>query len=118
MRSFTSSICGYSSCNRSNKRFASDSKINGINRFGDLWDHGGDPAAEQLKKSITENEYFPPKLVEELIKTSYTYSYHTFAKKYGMQPTDFAEGNEDIKDLDYGEWDFYDLDFDGDGRRK
>lgn len=97
---------------------ASDSKINGIIRLGDLWDHGGDPAAEQLKRSITENEYFSTKFVEELIKTSYTYSYHTFAKKYGMQPTDFAEGNEDIKDLDYGEWDFYDLDFDGDGKKE
>ena len=96
----------------------SDSKKNGINRLEDLWNHGGDSTVDQLKKSITENEYFSKKFVEELIKTSYTYSYHTFAEKHSVGTTDFADGDEDIQELNYGEWDFYDLDFDGDGKKE
>lgn len=111
-----------------------ESKLKTIGRLTEVWDNGTDPAAVQLKKSIRENKHFPKEFVEALIKSSYTYSYHAFAEKYGIKPNrsfedgkniqfDLSEGNNEFeyyestakRYLEYNESTFYELDFDGDG---
>lgn len=99
----------------------------------EVWGNGTDEVSEQLKTTIRENKYFPKQFVEELIKTSYTYSYHAFAKKYGMKTNcsykdgkkvkfDLSDDNKEFdnynmpkKYLEDDECEFYKLDFDGDG---
>lgn len=112
----------------------SESKIKVIEHFNEIWNNGTDSVSVQLKKSIREDKYFSKAFVEELIKTSYTYSYHNFAKKYGIKPNcsyqdkkNIRFDKSDLEDesnyvestakryLDFEECEFYELDFDGDG---
>lgn len=115
-----------------------DSKLKIIDRLTEVWDNGTDPVAVQLKKSIRKGKYFSDEFVEELVKASYTYSYHAFAEKYGIKPNrSFEDGkkvkialseNDDefdnyaenmaIRYLEYEECAFYELDFDGDGKNE
>jgi TPR repeat protein len=114
---------------------AGEPKSKVIGRLTEAWNNGTDPVTAQLKKSVCENQYFPKELVETLIKTSYTYSYHAFAEKYGIKPNrSFEEGKKiqiafsESKDefdnydeekaksyLEDVECEFYELDFDEDG---
>lgn len=112
---------------------ASDSKLKIVEQLSEAWDKGTDPVAVELKKSVQGNQYFPKKFVEALIKTSYTYSYHAFAEKYGIKPNrSYEDGKSIMFDLPEGEsysyygstaknyleyegCTFYELDFDGDG---
>lgn len=114
---------------------ANDSKLKIIGRLNEVWDNGTDPVAVQLKKSIRRDQYFPNEFVEALVKTSYIYSYHAFAEKYGIKPNrSFKDGkniqfalSEDKdnyaesmakKYLEYEECAFYELDFDGDSENE
>lgn len=104
---------------------ADESKLQVIKCLGEAWENGTDPAAVQLKESITGNKYFPKEFVEELVKTSYTYSYHTFAPKYGVNPNRSLYNGKNIpfeEDegigglyLENEDSEYYELDFDGDG---
>ncbi len=108
-------------------------KLEAIERLTDVWDRGTETAAAQLKKSIRSDDYFSKSFVEELVKTSYTYSYHAFAEKYGIRPNHSYEPEDGIKlyipddsdfsyaesmleqYLEYDASDFYEFDFDGNG---
>jgi hypothetical protein len=46
-----------------------------IEKLSDIWESEPHPI-------VQSNDYFPKKFVEELIKTAYTHSFGTFAKKY------------------------------------
>lgn len=111
----------------------SEEKLRVVDYLDEAWNKGIDTVAVQLKKVIQGNKYYSKDFVEELIKTSYTYSYHAFAEKYGIMPNrDFEDGKKiqfDFTDIDevfdletmakqyleYEECEFYELDFDGDG---
>jgi len=109
---------------------SSESKREVIKRFDEAWDSGSDPAAVNIKKQIQGDENFPKVFVEELMKVSYSYSYHAFAEKYGVAPNrgyadavDVAFVESEYEDskilaqsyLAYKECTFYEYDFDGDG---
>jgi hypothetical protein len=112
---------------------ASGPKLKAIERLTDIWNSGNEAPAVQLRKSIRGNQYFPESFVEELVKASYTYSYHAFAEKYGIRPNRSYEAGNGIKlyipdddmflyaenmveqYLEYEACEFYEFDFDGDG---
>jgi len=103
----------------------------------EAWDDNTDPVAVRLKKQLQESEYFPVSFVEELVKVSYSYSYHAFAEKYGVPANrgfedaanikfirddyidendyEFDSYNVAIRYLEYDHCAFYEYDFDGDG---
>ncbi|MFZ5986401.1 MAG: hypothetical protein ACOYWZ_04635, partial [Bacillota bacterium] len=89
---------------------ANDSKLKTIEQLNEAWDNGTDPVAAQLKKSIRKGQHFPNKFIESLVKTSYTYSYHAFAKKHGIKTNRSVEDGKNIK-FDFSEvkdeWDKY-----------
>lgn len=117
---------------------AADSKLKIIDRLTEIWDNGTDPVAVKLKKSIRKDKHFSDEFVEELFKTSYTYSYHAFAEKHGIKPNRSFEDGKKIKfaltekdneieneiinmatrHLEYEECAFYELDFDGDEKNE
>lgn len=114
---------------------ADEPKFQIVARLEEVWDNETDPAAVKLKNSIRANQYFSKEFAQMLVKTSYTYSYHAFAQKYGISPNrSFKDGkgiifavsniNDDFENyaenmaeqyLKFEECEFYELDFDGDG---
>jgi len=119
---------------------ADDAKLNLIDKLSALWDNGTDSAAVKLRKNIPFNEYFPKDFVEDLMKTSYAYSYFAFAEKYGLQPNRTVTDTADIQFastvqfaltgdefdynysesmaqqyLQYDDAQYYEYDFNGDG---
>jgi TPR repeat protein len=107
-----------------------------INKLLHVWTSGSDIAASNMQRSVRYNEHFPLKFAEALIQVFYTYSYHAFAEKYGLQPNDiygvppgvlfpsdeegidddwYALGEEEDNSFEYDKYNYYRYDFDDDG---
>ena len=71
-----------------------DSKQTTITRLNEYWDNDTDPVTANMKKQMTNNKYFPKSFVEQLMKTVYSYSYHSFAEEYRVKPN---RGFKDVK---------------------
>jgi len=111
-----------------------DTKHDLINRLYTTWDNGTDPAAVKMQNTVLTNEHFAQEFIEELMKVSYTYSYHAFAEEHILQPNRtyedaqfFAFAPYDTSEPEYGyvegmaerylEYEncqFYEYDFDSD----
>ena len=119
--------------------FADKSKLELVNNLINIWNIGSDVAASNMKKSMKTNKYFPADFVEAFMQSVYTYSYHVFAEKYGLQTNRNHEDAKNIqiapydalKDkfgyywedsaeryLEYEDNKFYEYDFDGCGENE
>ena len=65
---------------------ANDAKLYLMAKLSNIWENGIDFAAQEFRKSISYNEYFPESFVEALLRAMYSYSYHDFAEEYGLWP--------------------------------
>lgn len=105
---------------------SNNSKHELIDKLTGAWEGGTDPIAVELKSSLQPNQQFDKNIIEVLMLTSYTYSYHAFAEKYGLRPNRGFDDAKDIQFLSDNNADneftgcfevgqFYEYDFDRDG---
>lgn len=109
----------------------SNEKIRVVNTLYDTWNNGSDPLTRNMYKTLKNNLYYSTDFIDLLAKTSYTYSYHILAEKYGVAANRTYKDAKKINDrivsssdywiseskryLEYEGCEFYELDFDLDG---